>query len=51
MKKMFLAAITVLSLGVTALVPAVAHSGDFHNGSSIAGSSPATRFQQTGSYQ
>jgi hypothetical protein len=48
MKKMFLAALTVLSL--TAAVAPMANAANFHNGSTIAGDTQATRMQQTGSY-
>jgi hypothetical protein len=48
MKKTFLAALTILGLGVTALV---ANAMDFGSGSTIAADASATRIQQTGSYQ
>jgi hypothetical protein len=51
MKKMFLAAFTVLTLGVTALAPVVANAQMLRDGSTIAGNAEATRIQQTGSYQ
>ena len=47
MKKMFLAAFTVLSLAATAVA---ANAAVFHNGSTVAGDAAATRMQQTGSY-
>jgi hypothetical protein len=50
MKKMFLAAFTVLSLAATAVAPVAANAAVFHNGSTVAGDAAATRMQQTGSY-
>jgi hypothetical protein len=50
MKKMFLTALTVLSLAATAVAPVAANAAVFHNGSTIAGDANATRQQQTGSY-
>ena len=47
MRNLFFAALAVLTLGV-AVVPAYAH--DFHNGSTVAGDSAATRMQQSGAY-
>jgi hypothetical protein len=47
MKKMFLAAFTVLSLAATAVA---ANAAVFHNGSTVGGDTAATRMQQTGSY-
>ena len=47
MKNAFFAALAVLTLSV-AVVPAYAH--DFHNGSTVAGDSAATRMQQSGAY-
>jgi hypothetical protein len=49
MKKMFLAAVTALSLAATAVVPVAANAAVFHNGSTVAGDTAATRLQ-TGSY-
>ncbi|MDR3533632.1 MAG: hypothetical protein P4L90_24110 [Rhodopila sp.] len=48
MKNMVLAAIAALSLA--AAVAPVANAAVFHNGSTVAGDSVATRLQQTGSY-
>ena len=50
MKKMFLAAFTVLGLAATAVTPVAANAAVFHNGSTVAGDAAATRMQQTGSY-
>ena len=47
MKKMFLTALTVLSLAATAVA---ANAAVFQNGSAAAGDAVATRMQQTGSY-
>jgi len=49
MKKMFLAALTVLSLTAAAVAPIAANAAVFHNGSSVGGDSSATRSEQTGS--
>jgi hypothetical protein len=48
MKTMFLAALAAISLSA-AVVPA-ASAASFHNGSTVAGDTAATRVQQTGSY-
>jgi hypothetical protein len=48
MKKMFLAAFTVLGLAATALAPVAASAHVFHNGSSVAGDATITRMEQTG---
>jgi len=48
MKNMILAAFAALSL-MTAIAP-VASAASFHNGSSVAGDTAATRLQQTGAY-
>jgi hypothetical protein len=50
MKKMFLAALTVLSLAATAVAPVAANAAVFHNGSTVSGDAAATRMQQTGAY-
>ena len=50
MKKMLLAAFTVLSLAATAIAPVAAVAAVPHNGSTVAGDAAATRMQQTGSY-
>jgi hypothetical protein len=50
MKKMFLAAFTMLSLAATAAAPVAANAAVFHNGSTVAGDAAATRMQQAGSY-
>ena len=47
MRNLFFAALAAMSLSV-AVVPAYAH--DFHNGSTVAGDSAATRIQQLGGY-
>jgi hypothetical protein len=47
MKNLFLAALAALSLAAAA--PA-ANAASFHNGSTVAGDSAATRVQQTGGY-
>jgi hypothetical protein len=47
MRNSFFAALAALTLSV-AVVPAYAR--DFHNGSTVAGDSAATRMQQTGAY-
>ena len=47
MRSLLFATLAVLTLGV-AVVPAYAH--DFHNGSTVAGDSAATRIQQDGAY-
>ena len=47
MKNLFFSALAVLTLSV-AVVPAYAH--DFHNGSTVAGDSAATKIQQDGAY-
>ena len=44
MRNAFFAALAVLTMSV-AVVPAYAH--DFHNGSTVAGDSAATRMQQS----
>jgi len=46
MKNLILAAFTVLSLGAAAAP--LAHAATFHNGSTVAGDSSATRLQQNG---
>jgi hypothetical protein len=48
MKTLFLAALAALSLSA-AIAPA-ASAASFHNGSTVAGDSAATRMQQTGGY-
>jgi hypothetical protein len=48
MKHMILAAFAALSL-TTAIAP-VANAALFHNGSTVAGDTAATRVQQTGAY-
>ena len=48
MKNLILAAFAALSL--SAAVAPFASAATYQNGSSIAGDSAATRFQQTGSY-
>ena len=48
MKNLILAAFAALSL--SAAIAPLASAATFHNGSSVAGDSAATRFQQTGSY-
>jgi hypothetical protein len=48
MKNLILAAFAALSL--SAAVAPLASAATFHNGSTIAGDSAATRFEQTGSY-
>ncbi len=48
MKNLILAAFAAVTLG-TAIVPA-AFAATFHNGSTVAGDSAATRQQQTGSF-
>jgi hypothetical protein len=50
MKKIFLAALTVLSLVATTVSPIAANAAEFHNGSTVAGDRAATRMQQTGAY-
>jgi hypothetical protein len=50
MQKMFLAAVTALTLAATAVAPVAANAAIFHGGSSVAGDAAATRQQQTGSY-
>jgi hypothetical protein len=50
MKKMFLAAFTVLGLAATAVAPVAANAAVFHNGSTVAGDATATRMEQTGSF-
>ena len=50
MKKIVLAAFTVLTLVATAVAPDAANAAAFHNGSTAAGDAAATRMQQTGSY-
>jgi hypothetical protein len=47
MKNLILAAFAVLSL--TAFIAPMANAATFHNGSSVAGDSQATRMEQTGS--
>jgi hypothetical protein len=47
MKNLFRAALAALSL---ATIAPVANAADFHNGSTVAGNSQATRMVQTGSY-
>jgi hypothetical protein len=47
-KNLILAAFAALSL--SAAVAPLASAAVFHNGSSVAGDSAATRFEQTGSY-
>jgi hypothetical protein len=49
MKNMMLATFAALCL-VTAIVPVAANAAVFHNGSTTAGDTEATRQQQTGSY-
>jgi hypothetical protein len=48
MKNLILAAFAALSL--SAAVAPLASAATFHNGSTVAGDSAATRFEQTGSY-
>jgi hypothetical protein len=48
MKNLILAAVAALSL--TAAIVPMAHAATFHNGSTVAGDSAATRDQQTGTY-
>jgi hypothetical protein len=48
MKNLILAALAALSL--SAAVAPLANAAVFHNGSTVAGDSAATRFQQTGAY-
>jgi hypothetical protein len=48
MKKIVLAAFTALTL--TAAIAPLASAATFHNGSTVAGDTQATRMQQTGSY-
>ena len=48
MKNLILAAFAALSL--SAAVAPLASAATFHNGSTVAGDSLATRMQQTGSY-
>jgi hypothetical protein len=48
MKNLILAAFAVLSL--TAAIAPVASAATFHNGSTVAGDTAATRIQQTGGY-
>nr|WP_294525844.1 hypothetical protein [uncultured Rhodopila sp.] len=48
MKNLILAALAALSL--TAAIAPLATAATFHNGSSIAGDTAATRTQQTGGY-
>jgi hypothetical protein len=48
MKNLILAAVAALSLG--AVVMPVANAAVFHNGSTVATDSAATRMQQTGVY-
>jgi hypothetical protein len=48
MKKLILAAFAAISL--TAAVAPLASAAEFHNGSSVAGDTAATRWQQTGAY-
>jgi hypothetical protein len=50
MKKMFLAAFTVLGLAASVVAPVAANAAVFHNGSTVAGDAAATRMQQTGYY-
>jgi hypothetical protein len=47
MKNLIRAAFAALSL---ATIAPVANAADFHNGSTVAGNSEATRMVQTGSY-
>jgi hypothetical protein len=48
MKKMFLAAFTILTLAI-AVAPVAANAAIFHNGSTVGGDAAATRMEQTGS--
>jgi hypothetical protein len=48
MKNLILAAFAALSL--TAAIAPMANAAVFHNGSTVAGDSAATRMQQTGAY-
>jgi hypothetical protein len=48
MKNLILAAFAALSL--TAAAAPLANAAVFHNGSTVAGDSAATRWQQTGAY-
>ena len=48
MKNLILAAFAALSL--SAAIAPLANAAVFHNGSTVAGDSVATRMQQTGSY-
>jgi hypothetical protein len=48
MKNLILAAFAALSL--TAAIAPMANAAVFHNGSTVAGDSAATRMQQTGTY-
>jgi hypothetical protein len=48
MKNLILAAFAALSL--SAAIAPLANAATFHNGSTIAGDSVATRMQQTGAY-
>jgi hypothetical protein len=49
MKNLILAAFAALSL--TAAIAPMANAAVFHNGSTVAGDSAATRMYQTGSYK
>lgn len=48
MKNMILAAFAALSL--TAAIAPLANAAAFHNGSTVAGDSAATKIQQTGTF-